>query len=149
MKSNSNQISRNSYHLVRNLLLLSLFYIVIVTYVYLYYVRIPLNHDELYYWVWSKNLQLSYYDHPPMVAYLIWLTNLFVTNKLMIRLSGIVCMMFTIYTTYKITCLISNKKAGLISILLIFTWPMTYVVFCNISPDAPLLLFYTLALYFF
>jgi len=31
----------------------------------------PLSSDESYYWVWSKHLQLSYYDHPPMIAYLI------------------------------------------------------------------------------
>src|SRR5262249_27935614 len=27
--------------------------------------------DEAYYWVWSRHLALSYFDHPPMVAYLI------------------------------------------------------------------------------
>ncbi|MEZ4814824.1 MAG: glycosyltransferase family 39 protein [Bdellovibrionota bacterium] len=27
--------------------------------------------DEAYYWVWAQNLHLGYYDHPPMVAYLI------------------------------------------------------------------------------
>jgi 4-amino-4-deoxy-L-arabinose transferase-like glycosyltransferase len=30
----------------------------------------PLTSDENYYWVWSQNLSLSYYDHPPMVAWL-------------------------------------------------------------------------------
>ena len=24
--------------------------------------------DETYYWLWSKKLALSYFDHPPMVA---------------------------------------------------------------------------------
>ena len=31
--------------------------------------HLQLHFDETYYWVWSKNLQLSYYDHPPMIAY--------------------------------------------------------------------------------
>lgn len=30
---------------------------------------LPLVSDELYYWAWSKNLSLSYFDHPPMIAY--------------------------------------------------------------------------------
>jgi len=30
--------------------------------------------DEAYYWVWAQNLQLGYYDHPPMVAYIIRLS---------------------------------------------------------------------------
>jgi 4-amino-4-deoxy-L-arabinose transferase-like glycosyltransferase len=32
---------------------------------------VPPADDELYYWCWSESLQLSYYDHPPMTAYLI------------------------------------------------------------------------------
>lgn len=30
---------------------------------------VPLMDDEVYYWAWTRELQLSYYDHPPMVAY--------------------------------------------------------------------------------
>src|SRR6516165_11519428 len=33
-----------------------------------------LNPDEAYYWYWSRYLAPSYYDHPPMVAYLIRLS---------------------------------------------------------------------------
>jgi 4-amino-4-deoxy-L-arabinose transferase-like glycosyltransferase len=31
----------------------------------------PLSPDEAYYWVWSRALAAGYYDHPPMVALLI------------------------------------------------------------------------------
>src|SRR5712671_8102429 len=31
----------------------------------------PLTFDEAYYWMWSKHLAGSYYDHPPMVAIVI------------------------------------------------------------------------------
>ena len=31
-----------------------------------------LSHDEAYYWQWSRQLDWGYYDHPPMVAYLIF-----------------------------------------------------------------------------
>ena len=34
---------------------------------------LPLSADESYYWVWSHHLQLSYYDHPPLIAWLLWL----------------------------------------------------------------------------
>jgi len=30
-----------------------------------------LFNDEAYYWEWSRHLALSYYDHPPLVAYLL------------------------------------------------------------------------------
>src|SRR5664279_4835384 len=31
----------------------------------------PLTFDEAYYWMWSKHLASGYYDHPPMVAFVI------------------------------------------------------------------------------
>lgn len=34
---------------------------------------IPLSADEAYYWVWSHRLQLSYFDHPPLVSWLFYL----------------------------------------------------------------------------
>lgn len=34
---------------------------------------LPLGPDEAYYWVWSNHLQASYYDHPPMIAWLLYL----------------------------------------------------------------------------
>lgn len=30
-----------------------------------------LHPDEAYYWTWAQTLRLGYYDHPPMVAYII------------------------------------------------------------------------------
>src|SRR5947209_10583324 len=31
----------------------------------------PITFDEAYYWMWSKNLAGGYYDHPPLVAFVI------------------------------------------------------------------------------
>jgi len=38
---------------------------------------LPMNPDEAYYWVWSRHLQLSYFDHPPFVAWLFYLGHIF------------------------------------------------------------------------
>lgn len=32
---------------------------------------LPLAFDEAYYWLWSKHLAFSYFDHPPAIAYAI------------------------------------------------------------------------------
>jgi 4-amino-4-deoxy-L-arabinose transferase-like glycosyltransferase len=32
---------------------------------------VPLFPDEAYYWEWSRNLSLGYFDHPPVLAFLI------------------------------------------------------------------------------
>ena len=34
----------------------------------------PLIGDEAYYWLWSRRPALGYFDHPPMVAWLITLS---------------------------------------------------------------------------
>jgi len=41
-----------------------------------------LAHDEAYYWMFSKHLDWGYLDHPPMVAVLIWLGQLFFEGNL-------------------------------------------------------------------
>ena len=38
----------------------------------LFYIQwVELAPDEAYYYTWSRNLQWGYYDHPPMVGFLI------------------------------------------------------------------------------
>ena len=51
---------------------------------------LPLHSDEAYYWLWSKKLGLSYYDHSPMVAYFIKLTTLFSDSEFCVRFSSII-----------------------------------------------------------
>lgn len=47
--------------------------------------------DEANYWQWSRYLALGYHDHPPMIAWTIWLcTTLFGQNELAVRLPTIV-----------------------------------------------------------
>jgi len=47
-----------------------------------------LAHDEAYYWLYSKNLDWGYFDHPPMVGWLIKLTS-WMGGEIGIRLSFI------------------------------------------------------------
>ena len=37
--------------------------------------------DEAYYWLWSKNIALSYFDHPPLVSWFQALLSFFSNNK--------------------------------------------------------------------
>ena len=49
-------------------LLLAAFIFLIVKVFFLMYAN-PLP-DEAYYWLWSKNIALSYFDHPPLATWL-------------------------------------------------------------------------------
>ncbi len=47
----------------------------------------PVFSQEAYYWTYAQNLDLSYFDHPPMVAWWIWLgTQVFGDGSVGIRL---------------------------------------------------------------
>ncbi len=66
----------------------------LVTYAALASVLPPLD-DEVYYWSWSQSLQLSYFDHPGMVAWLIWLaTRVFGDTVLGMRFPACCCLTF-------------------------------------------------------
>src|SRR5215217_3462094 len=36
-------------------------------------VFVPLIPEEAYYWMYAQHPAMSYFDHPPMVAWVIWL----------------------------------------------------------------------------
>jgi 4-amino-4-deoxy-L-arabinose transferase-like glycosyltransferase len=48
-----------------------------------------LIYDEAYYWYFSKQLDWGYFDHPPMVAAMIALGNLFFKGTLGVRIIGV------------------------------------------------------------
>jgi len=52
--------------------------------------QLPLSADEAYYWLWSRHLAAGYFDHPPMIAWLIGAgTALFGDTAIGVRFSGV------------------------------------------------------------
>ncbi len=60
------------------LLLLLLVFFTIKVFFLMYANPLP---DEAYYWLWSKNMSFSYFDHPPMVSWSQALLSSFFDNK--------------------------------------------------------------------
>lgn len=98
---------------------------------------LPLADDEVYYWCWSKELQWSYYDHPPMTAVLIYLsTCLFGDTALGIRFPACVATAFTIAVISRLT------SSRLLVTCLLFT-PLFTFGSVLMTPDSPLILFWS------
>jgi 4-amino-4-deoxy-L-arabinose transferase-like glycosyltransferase len=96
----------------------------------------PPFDDELYYWCWSKDLQLSYFDHPPMTAYLIRMsTAIFGDTLLGIRF-------FSCLSTFSILLMVGHltNRRGIGWLLLT---PMVAVGAIVMTPDTPLFFFWT------
>lgn len=110
-----------------------------------------LTDDGAYYWVWSRYLNTSYYDHPPMIAYLIRVfTSIFGNNNFAVRLTPVLAILITSIYIYKIIYyLYSDKNKAFLGIVLFNVMPIFSVLSFMTMPDAPLMVFYTIGLYYF
>lgn len=105
---------------------------------------IPPVGDEAYYWVWSKFLQLCYFDHPGMIAWLFsFSTNL--TNSLW-RLPFVIVSFLTILCWSFIS---KNKiKNQNLFLLTLAVSPLVGFGSFIATPDVPLMLFWSLSFLF-
>jgi 4-amino-4-deoxy-L-arabinose transferase-like glycosyltransferase len=125
--------------------------------IFLYAVRLlsiahlQLAPDEAYYWYWSKHLDWSYFDHPPMTAYIMALfTALGTDSEIFVRLGGLLC---------TVGCLVFVYLAGRKVVPEKPRFPWEVLAIANVTllfstgsiiqtPDTPMLLFWAAALYF-
>jgi 4-amino-4-deoxy-L-arabinose transferase-like glycosyltransferase len=108
-----------------------------------------LSLDEAYYWVWSRSLDFSYYDHPPMVAYMIALANLFGESESFTRAPAVLCGTGVTWIIYLLASdIFGSRKTGFLTALLLNITLIFGVGSLMITPDAPLALFWMLTLYF-
>ena len=87
---------------------------------------IPLFHDEAYYWVWSEhivpfqNLELSFYDHPPAVAYILAISRfLFGDSELGVRALFALIGVANVWLIFRLGKYLYNERIGLVAALLL------------------------------
>jgi hypothetical protein len=110
---------------------------------------VGLGNDEVYYWTYALYPDWSHFDHPPMVGILaqIFSLNLLLSDGFFLRLGSIVLCAGSTWIIFNIGEKIKNSKAGLYAAFL-----FTGSIYCSIisgfslSPDAPLVFFWLLAL---
>ncbi len=104
--------------------------------------------DEAYFWACSKNLELAYFDHPPMVAYVIKVfTSIFGNNPFAIHAGALVLTSCSILIAYKWLREMFSEEETLWGSLLFMFAPVIFMGGVIMAPDAPLALFWTLSLY--
>ena len=95
---------------------------------------LPPADDEVYYWCWSQELQLSYYDHPPMTAYMIRAaTTIFGDTLFAIRLPAVVSTLTVLLVIGWLT------RPRTLLPLVVFTPLFTFGAVL-VTPDTPLLM---------
>src|SRR5207249_9861477 len=110
----------------------------------------PLTFDEAYYWMWSRHLAGGYYDHPPMVAFVIRAGTLIAGDtELGVRLVSILLalpMSFAIYRSTEI--LFGGTRVAASATILLNATLMAAVGTLIVTPDAPLLVASSFVLFF-
>jgi 4-amino-4-deoxy-L-arabinose transferase-like glycosyltransferase len=109
---------------------------------------LPLGADEAYYWVWSKNLQLSYYDHPAMIAWIFKAGHFLEPFLNAVRWPGVVMGHLTLVVWFLILRKHINGDQLKIWIYLILFSPLLGFGSIILTPDLPVLFFWSLALLF-
>ncbi len=123
-----------------------------------------LHPDEAYYWTWSQNLNLGYFDHPPLIAWVIRFgqsfLNVFIPEKLYSE-SPVFFSLFTFrafpffissvlfpLTLGRSIEIVQKKPLGLLEMFVIISTPLFVFGPQIITPDTTFFLFWALALMF-
>ncbi len=109
-----------------------------------------LTDDESHYWQYAQYLDFSYYDHPPMVGYLIYIfTKLLGNNLYAVRLPALCCFIVANKYFYLLLKQIWNSKVAFYSTILLNFVPVFFAGSLITIPDAPLGMFWTMYIFYF
>ena len=107
---------------------------------------IDLSPDETYYFDWSRFPAWSYYDHPPMVAW--WIaagTTLFGDGAFGVRVVTVLSAILTSIAVYLTARILFDRAVAERSVLWINVTLLIGVGGFTATPDAPAVMFWTLA----
>lgn len=109
---------------------------------------LPLTGDEAYFIKWAENLSQGYYDHPPMVGWLIYLMSFISDSHILFRLFAVVTTFVTAWVIYKIALLYKVRESKAFYTSLIFLASPIDVLLSLMTNDVALLFFSSLGTLF-
>ena len=109
---------------------------------------LELYADEAYYWLWAQRPAAGYFDHPPLVAWLVAAGTRLAPGELGVRILFLVCGGLTVvFAALLARELTDDPRAPLRAALLAAAAPLLNVVGAMALPDAPVAAAYTAALW--
>lgn len=140
MLNSSLKISKTALYL---LLLMTVFALI-------YNIFLPAHTDEAYYWQWGRHLALSYYDGPPLMAYLIRIsTTAFGISAWSIKFPAVMCMSGAALAITALGGELFGRKVATTSLLLLIFMPITQAGYVISTLDPALVCFWSITLYVF
>ncbi len=110
----------------------------------------PPGFDEAYYYIYTLNPSLSYFDHPPLVALTtaigIWLTG--DVSQFTIRIGSLLLFPLTLWFLYLSTVRLFSVQVGLLTLAIASVIPIFQLTFGTFTlPDVPLMFFWSFTLW--
>jgi len=110
---------------------------------------LPLTGDEAYFIKWGQHLSIGYYDHPPMVGWLIYIISFINDSYITFRLFSFFSALLISYLIYKILLELKVDKESSIFVGILFLVMPIDILMSLFTNDIPLALFGTIGTYFF
>ncbi len=128
-------------------------YQLVVFFIAVYVIRLVISQtmglmpQDAYYYFYSEHLDLSYFDHPPMVAYMLKFFSLILGKSVWtVKLTDFLVTGMSFFSFYYLSTLFLSKSKAKIAAMLYGSTLMLTILSVNTTPDVPLLLFWTLSL---
>ncbi|PIR14834.1 MAG: hypothetical protein COZ76_04780 [Flavobacteriales bacterium CG_4_8_14_3_um_filter_35_10] len=108
----------------------------------------PIIKDEAYYWRWSQDLDWGFFDHPPLVAFIIKLSSFFFADALGVRFITVLLNALMIKIIWELIPVKNktHKNSAFIFFIILMAMPFVNLYGFITTPDAPLLFFSALYL---
>ncbi|MEI8218601.1 MAG: glycosyltransferase family 39 protein, partial [Elusimicrobiota bacterium] len=113
--------------------------------------RIGLSGDEAHYWTYTQHPALSYFDHPPLIAWIIKLsTMVFGSTEFAVRFPTVLIFFCTSIVLYKLAKNLYSEQIAFFTIVLLNIIPVFSFLGAVLTvPDAPLALCWALFAFIF
>jgi Dolichyl-phosphate-mannose-protein mannosyltransferase len=103
--------------------------------------------QDAYYDFYGEHLALSYYDHPPMIAYLLRLaTTVFGKKVFALKLADTLITLLTVLSFYHLALRFLSVRKAQYAVLLLLSTLMITILSLISTPDVPMVLCWTLSL---
>jgi len=100
---------------------------------------IPITSDEAYFTIWGRHVALGYYDHPPMVGWLLFLVSFLGDSPVVVRLPAVLSTVAIALGVRSLLRPLDERKAALTAVFLLVSPLNVLNVF--ITTDTPFLIF--------
>ena len=112
--------------------------------------NLTIHPDEADHWVWSQHLSWGYFEHPPMIAFVIrFFTDIFGDRWYAIELCSQSMSLLTIIFLFILSKELFGPKAALLSVIITESMPMFFIGSTILTIDNIMIVFWIMTTYLF